>query len=300
MFAKLPPQFSVPIFYILITTGYLYQFLFGNIYGVFALSWLVYFNCESWFGITPLDFGGLMEWIVIQNESTKAAILSSTITVIGFLVAYATATANWKSQLLAQLKVQASGEIEVFFAECSKLATDCGIYANALVAGVNEIQKGCPSERAEFLAYYNREQSQLFLQRRERLISLGIEVHRLHGKYSTLLLSAPGLKSGLNFATKALKNITDTLWIQVPYHIQNDEIPVQTFLNQVNVTECILLKTAVDENHGELSFSSGGMRGNLMSTVVGFNFWMMYYLFKDRKAFQELIADRYQYLQKNG
>lgn len=300
MFAKLPPQLSVPVFYILITVGYLYRFFFGNIYGIFALSWLVYFNSETWLGVKPLNFDGLMEWIVIQSETTKAALLGSIITVIGFLIAYATATANWKSQLLANLKVQASGEIEVFFAECSKLATGCGIYANALVEAVNEIQKGCPSDKAEFLAFYNREQGQLFLQRKERLVSLGIEVHRLHGKYSTLLLSAPGLKSGLDSAITALEKITNRLWIHVPYHIQNDSIPVQTFLNQVNVTECISLKNAVDENHGELNFSSGGVRGNLMSTVVGFNFWMLYYLFKDRKGFKRIIVDRYINLQKNG
>lgn len=300
MFAKIPPQISLPLFYILITTGYLYRFFFGNIYGIFALSLLVYFKCESWLGITPLNIDGLMEWIVVQSESTQATIIGSLITVIGFLIAYATATANWKSQLLAQLKIQAAGEIEVFFAECSKLATDCGIYANALVEAVNEIQKGCSNERAQFLAFYNREQGHLFLQRRERLISLGVEVHRLHGKYSTILLSVPGLKSGLDFATKALQNITNKLWIRVPFSIQDDDIPVQTFLNQINVKECLSLKSAVDENHGELGFSSGGVRGNLLSTVTGFNFWMLYYLFKDRKSLKNLLVDRYLYLQKNG
>lgn len=230
-----------------------------------------------------------MEWIVTQSDSTKSALLGSIITVIGFLIAYATATANWKSKLLADLKVQASGEIEVFFAECSKLATDCGIYATALIEAVNEIQKGCPLERAEFLAFYNREQGQLFLQRKDRLVSLGIEVHRLHGKFSTLLVSAPGLKSGLDSAIEALGKITNKVWVHIPYHIQNDTIPVQTFLNQVNVTDCIALKTAVDENQMELNFSSGGVRGNLMATVVGFNFWMLYYLFKNRKDFRKMI-----------
>lgn len=300
MFAKLPPYLSVPIFYIFVTSVYLYSFFFGNIYGIFAISWVVYFSSESLFGITPLSFDGLMEWVVTQSEPTKAALLGSIITVIGFMIAYATATANWKSQLLANLKVQAAGEIEVFFAECSKLATDCAIYAEALVKAINKIQKGCSADEAEFLTHYNRDQGQLFLQRRDRLISLGIEVHRFHGKYGTLLLTAPGLKAGLDLATNALERITDNLWIHVPYHIQNDQNPIQTFLNQVNVTECVTLKNAVDENHGELNFSSGGVRGNLMSTVVGFNFWMLYYLYKDRKGFKKLIADRYKNLQNNG
>lgn len=300
MFTKFPPSLSVPIFYTFVTLAFLYRFLFGNIYGIFITCLVVYHYSESLLGISPLGFDSLMQWTVSQNESTKAAIFSAIITVIGFLIAYATATSNWKSQLLANLKVQAAGELEVFFAECSKLATDCEIYASALVAAVDKIQKGCSIQDAEFIAHYRRDQGQLFLQQRQRLISLGIEVHRLQGKYCILLISAPGLKAGLDSATNALERITDKLWIHVPLHIQNDLNPVQTFVNQVNVTECTALKIAVDENHGPLNFSSGGVRGNLMSTVVGFNFWTLFYLYKERKSFKETIIERYKNLQRNG
>lgn len=300
MFAKLPPSLSVPIFYTFVTITFIYRFLFGNIYGILITCLVVYNYSEFLFGTTPLSFDGLIQWVVTQSESTKVALLSAIITVVGFLIAYATATSNWRSQLLANLKVQAAGEIEVFFAECSKLATDCKIYANALVDAVDKIQKGCSIEDAEFLSHYNREQGQLFLQQRQRLISLGIEVYRLQGKYSTLLISAPGLTAGLDSATNALERITERLWIQVPFHIQNDSNPIQTFVNQVNVTGCIALISSVSENHGELNFSSGGVRGNLMSTVVGFNFWTLYYLYKDRKDFKESIIERYKNLQRIG
>lgn len=175
MFAKLPPYVSVPIFYTFVTVGFLYRFFFGSIFGIFLTALVLYYYSESLFGITPMDLNGLMGWVVIQSESTKSAILGALITVVGFLIAYATATANWKSQLLANLKVQAAGEIEVFFAECSKLATDCEIYASALIEAVDKIQKGCPAEEAVFLAYYNRDQGQVFLQKRQRLVSLGAE-----------------------------------------------------------------------------------------------------------------------------
>jgi hypothetical protein len=278
----------------------MYRFFFGNIFGIFITVLVLYYHGEFLFGITPLDFDGLMNWVVSQNETTKSTIMGALITVVGFLIAYATATANWKSQLLATLKVQAAGEIEVFFAECSKLATDCEIYAKSLIEAVDKIQKGCSNDEALFLAHYNREQGQIFLQRRQRLVSLGIEVHRFHGKFSTLLLSAPGLKAGLDSSTKALENITSKLWISVPYHIKHDQNPVQTFVNQVNITECSALRDSVTVNHGELNFSSGSVRGNLMSTVVGFNFWMLLYLYKERKGFKQMIIERYKKTQING
>jgi hypothetical protein len=69
-------------------------------------------------------------------------------------------------------------------------------------------------------------------------------------------------------------------------------------VNQVNVTECNALINAVSENIDELNFSSGSVRGNLMSTVVGFNFWTLFYLFKERKDFKQLINERYKNLLK--
>lgn len=300
MFSKLPPKISVPLFYAFITFMFLLRFLIGNVYGIFLLCIIFYRNCATLIGITPFGFDELMHWLVIQTVTTKTAILSSFITVIGFMLAYATATANWKGQLLANIKLQAAGEIDVFFSEFSKLATDCNIYASALAEAVDKIQKNCSIEEAIFLANYNRDQGQIFIQKRQRLIAMGIDVYGFQGRYSTLLISAPGLKSGLVSATKAVEEINDKLWLNVPFHIQEDSNVVQTFVNQVNVADCLALSRAVESNHGELNFSSGSVRGNLMSTVIGFNLWSMFHLYREHKSFYETINDRYIKLRRNG
>ena len=300
MFSKLPPKLSVPLFYAFITLMYLIRFFVGNIYGIFLLALFIYLKADVLFGVVPYNSEQLMSWLVSQSESTKTALLSSFITVVGFMLAYATATANWKGQLLANLKLQAAGELDVFFSEYSKLASDCGIYASALVEAVDKIQKGCSLDEAIFLAGYNRDQGQIFIQNRQRLTAMGIDVHGFQGRYSTLLLSAPGLKSSLDAATAAVSSINDRLWINIPFHIQGDQNVVQSFVNQVNVVDCLALKSAVDNYHGELNFSAGSVRGNLMSTVVGFNIWTIYYLFHQSKDFYTAIKERYIQLQKNG
>ncbi|WP_049630362.1 hypothetical protein [Cellvibrio sp. pealriver] len=299
MFTKLPPNVSVPMFFILMTFVLLYRFLFGSVVGILLCCIALYKLSGFLFGVDPLNFDELMMWLVTQGETTKAAVLSSVITVIGFLIAYATATSNWKAQLLANMKIQAAGEIEVFFAECSRLSTDCSLYAEALVEAVDKIQKDCALDDAVFLAHYNREQSQIFIQKRQRLVSMGIDVHRIHGKYGALLLSSPGLKAELDSATKALTNIIDKVWINVPFHVQGDQNVIQTFVNQVSVVDCISLKNAVEKNSSELSFASGGLRGNLMSTVVGFNFWTIFNLYKERSDFSNTIKERFIRRQKN-
>lgn len=298
MFTKVPPKLSVPLFYVFITLMYLIRFFVGNIYGILLLAMLLYLKSNFIFGINPYNFDELMSWLVSQSESTKTALLGSFITVIGFMLAYATATSNWKGQLLANLKLQAAGEIDVFFSEFSRLASDCEIYASALADAVDSIQKNCTIDRAIFLANYYRDQGQSFIQKRQRLVAMGVDVHGLHGRYSTLLLSTPGLKSSLDAAIAAVSSIIDKLWINVPFHIQGDKNIVQTFVNQINVADCLALKKAVETHHLELNFSAGGVRGNLMSTVVGFNFWTLLNLYNQRKDFYSSIKERYVKLQR--
>jgi len=156
MFSKFPPKLSVPLFYAFITLMYLIRFFVGNIYGIFLLVLFVYLRADDLLGVAPYNAEQLIFWLVSQSESTKNALLSSSITVLGFMLAYATATANWKGQLLANLKLQAAGELDVFFAEYSKLATDCKIYASALIEAVDKIQKKCTLEEAIFLAEIGR------------------------------------------------------------------------------------------------------------------------------------------------
>lgn len=300
MFIKFPPGISVPIFYGYVTLAFLYRFFFGSLFGILISCYALYVFSESLFGAKPFNFDELIMWISDQEETTKAALMSSMVTVLGFLIAFAAATATWKSQLLANIKVQAANEMEVFFAECSKLAGECSIYATALVDAVDKIQKNCSIQEAAFLSHYNRDQGQGFIHNRERLVALGMEVHRLKGKYYNILLSAPGLLAGLDSAISVLHNIIEKLWITVPFHIQGDENTVQTFVNQVNVVDCIALKETVDANFLELNFSSGHVRGNLLSTVVGFNFWTLFYLYKERKNLTSFIKERFKWLIRNG
>src|SRR5690606_6154661 len=149
----------------------------GSIYGILLLALFLYFNSSSLLDISPYNFDQLIFWLVSQSESSKAALLGSFVTVIGFMLAYATATSNWKAELRAYLKLQAAGDIHVFFSEFSSLATDCEIYASSLARAVDTIQNGCTFDEATFLANYNLDQGKVFCQKRLRLVSMGSEVH---------------------------------------------------------------------------------------------------------------------------
>ena len=84
--------------YILVAVAYTLRFLTGNLYGVVILLAGSYFLLEPMFGITPLTPLELLAIIDFFDMDQKALLLSSSLTVLGFLVAFSVATKTWKEQ----------------------------------------------------------------------------------------------------------------------------------------------------------------------------------------------------------
>ncbi|WP_421326435.1 hypothetical protein [Aeromonas veronii] len=126
--------------HILTNLGFAFLFLFlsfrfflGKLYGVFILCIFIYLLCDDLFGFKPFTPIQLLEWFNIQSEGTKNSIVGALITVIGFMVAYASTSQNWKNQELVKLKLKAADEIENHIAACSGLIIKANIYAEWLI-----------------------------------------------------------------------------------------------------------------------------------------------------------------------
>ncbi|MDL2044902.1 hypothetical protein MT371_25675, partial [Vibrio parahaemolyticus] len=141
MSSKYVPIVKTTLFYVCISFGVCARFLLGNLYGVLITMFIIRHFSEALLGYPAYSFEELMVWLDALSNEMKIAIVSSLVTVIGFLVAYASATSNWKSQLLANIKLQASGELNAFFTEVGSLVTDCEIYADETIEVSEQIRK---------------------------------------------------------------------------------------------------------------------------------------------------------------
>jgi hypothetical protein len=273
------------LFFIKITFVFIYRFLFGNLWGMGITILFIYNYSEYFFGVKSLTLDQLMLWMVDQSEEAKIAICSSLITIVGFLIAYATSTANWRSQLRANLKIQAAAECESFFNECSCLLTSCKIYLNSTVDTLNKIQNICQNDEAIFEVMYHREKTMKFIRDRERLSVLSADIYRISSKYFGLFTADPNLGRYMKSAVHALTEISEAMWIRVPYYLDNEKDVVESFLSQVKIEEFLNFIEVIDKNFGEINFSSGAVRGGLINGIIGFNFWSLLYMYKDKKNF---------------
>ena len=186
-FKKIPPSVSVPIFYGFVLVGFTLRFLFATVFGALILVVGIYFYIEYCTTVSPFNSIELVTWIISLEAGYKIALLSSSVTIVGFVVAFHTATINWRNQMRAQLKVQAAGEIENFFAAVSRNITTADLYVKSLIETVNEIQAGASLHMAYFSVDYAQKKAGEFEAARNLLIEASIEVHRLIGRNHNLL-----------------------------------------------------------------------------------------------------------------
>lgn len=299
IFRLLPPTIAVPAFYVFATFAIAIHILFGSILGIFLVSLFAYWSV-GYLGLsTPLSFGELLLWLGSQPEGYKVAFISAGLTVVGFVVAFHTATINWRNQLKAELKAQSAGEIEEFFAVVTRLISDASIFVQTLVDTVNTIQKGSSTQDVQFAVSWAVRESQKFIATRNQLSQAQIEVHRIKGRHYTILSSGWGLPATFDHAVNAFNKVSERMWIHMPIVNLDDPNHVQSFLNQVNVAECTQFLEVSEKHSVPISMYAGSIKGQLMSPIMGVSLPMYASLLMGRKEFKALIVSFYRNM-KNG
>lgn len=287
---RLPPKLSADIFYYVLPVVLVLRFLVGTILGVFILSALFYWAMWITGEPKPFTLSQLVLWVDGLPSESKTAIVTSVLTVLGFLIAFHNATVNWKAEALAHLKAAVAGEIELFFNEAARLTTDAEIYARSLVEAVNFFQSHGATPDAIFKIQRTLEQTSAFLAKRDRLSAMSVEVHRIAGRHYSVLSTVWGATKALEDSASVFAQITQLMWIRVP-NIQADlPNPIAQFVSQVNVAECVNFVDCCGRSYGFISGATGGVRGALLAPLVGFNLASLMSLSGKRSTFIEALS----------
>lgn len=295
IFKLLPPSISIPIFYFFTILFYLLRSLTQTTFGVLILSSMFYVYLGHYSLSKPFTFTELLTWLDLQPQDSKVAVGTSLLTIVGFIVAFDSANRSWKSQLQAQLKANAAGELESFFTQVQKLITDVEIYIEGVVHAYETIENEDPKD--EVISSVQRAVSgnERFLANRRQLSQSLVEVHNLRGRNYSILSSELGLASTFDRASRALENIGNTMWFTIPEILFQEEDPIFQFLIGVQIEKYRAFLDSTKRYGAPMAMYAASIKGQIFAPIIGQNFPAIVDLLKNRrelrKAFEALHGD---------
>lgn len=239
--------------------------------GILALSILLYNFAHSLGLGTPYSFSELMLWLDQLSENSKTAVVTSIITISGFLIAFSINSATQKQQLMSQMRIEASNDIEDFFNQAARNLTSANIYAEYLLEVVNHINNGSDAATIEFHLQNVIKETEKYNVLRTVLQKQAIEVHRFQGKYSIIFASSWGVMSKLKIAVGAFGEVTDNMWFSTPLIHLGDPNIEDTYIRHVNIEQCNQFINAYEKSYDVINESIGSLRGGMLGTITGLN-----------------------------
>lgn len=262
---KLSPRVFLWLLYPATLAHLLVKLLTGTVYGAFLVSVMLYFLMREISESRPYTFDQMLLWVDALDTSAKTAIATSVITILGFLVAFHTATINWKQQAITNLKLNAASGIQLFYNEFLNLVTEIELEAEYVLEAFEAAKKEGINQRTALGIQMALNKIESFLKNRQRLSEMSVEVHELLGRDYSLLGTVWGVVDALQDCANAVKEITIAMWIRVPSPQVNMPDFYEQFLSEVSPDEWRSLIECCDRNHRFISATIGGVRGSLLS-----------------------------------
>jgi hypothetical protein len=290
---RLPPILSSFISRVLILLAGFWFIVISLSWNLLSLGIVAVLIYSLYIFLGDLDFSSsvaLRGSISGLPSEYKTAAITALLTIAGFIVAFRTATSNWRQQMLASLKAEAAGEIEGVYSEASRLITSAEIFSDTVIRAVDCIQSMAPLEERLFSVQWVIQNLPDFVQTRNGIAALSVHVHRLVGKHALLLTSAWGAQEKLNRANEAFGKVAEAVWVPLPYLNPGDPKLVENFFMQVSVQKFQNLIQACQESYDFINMASGAVRGQLLSPVVGLPFPLLISSLRNRRMFREYFS----------
>jgi hypothetical protein len=286
--------FKQPFVVVTVTLGiYLFKFLASNIYGFLVVSLMVYGYFLFLSDTQPLTFDQLILWSENLEVDHKIALLSSCLTILGFLIAFQIGSSNAKEEAKITMKLALANEIEAFIDECARLSVKINIYAAALLRLSESIRNRPNAETTLWEARQVVRESVAFFNIRTQLSERSIAIHRLLGRNYTLLSSHWGGIHQLTSCIEAFQEIARDMWFIIPA-LKEDDADIVTNAGRIieaNREAYERFKATFERNYNFMTGVAGMMRGTLLAAVVETNLPMVITVVRLRKALKEMAEE---------
>lgn len=281
----------------LLTVVLTFRWFNSSLSGLLILTILLYLYVDRFSQIDPLNGPELLAWTVSIPESIKIAVGSSLLTIIGFLIAFQSATKNWRDQMAATVALEASRDIHRFFTEASRNVTTIQIFAEQLVEFRTRALNAQNVNDVAFEIDFVNDTLSDFLQARARLKQMNIEVHDLLPRYSAVLASSRRSIADLVSATAAFTGIIQHMWFTVPVVRSTHPTALVSFVQAIDEGACNGYVKEAKKRYTAMTTLSGLVEGKLTSHLLRVNLSYFRHVWAVIAAFPHIQDMRRKYKQ---
>jgi hypothetical protein len=270
-----PPRLVAAFMRYVLPAAFVLRWLVQSVFGILCLSVALYWATWTFSETRPLTGMGLALWVDDLPTEAKAAALTIVMSVIGFLIAFHTASASWKAQARAKMQLDAAEEIEAFFNEFLTKAFQMQLIAKRLLRAVRRAKAEGVTPDTLFDLRYAFSSAASFRTLLDRLSVMASDMHRLRGRHGTMLMSIAGATEYLSDCIDASDKVVIATRIYIPIFSEEDASLFAAALRVDEDAFSNFIETCL-RYHGVIGALSGGVRGLLLAPMTNFNLaWLV-------------------------
>jgi hypothetical protein len=267
------------------------RFFTANIYGIFILFVSIYYISPYVNGVQPFKLNDLIVWFSEQSDTLQSLFLSSLVTVIGFIIAFQSATKNWKDQLVANIRVQASNDIDTIYTRINEIINSLKIYTDTNLKILSRIKSNADVNEIYSNIKFVLSQTEKFRSERQELSSLQSRAFQLYGRYSLILFATLNAFEQLEKINESVRKVAGKMWILLPtIDISNSDY-LKHYLNYVDEEKYMDLSNQCGESYLYISAIAGNVRGKLTTNIAELNLIMLFNFIRRGKIFMDFWAE---------
>jgi hypothetical protein len=264
------------------------RYLFSTLFGLFLFAVGLYLGMYWLSPVKPFSGQQLALWFDGLPTESKGAMGAALLTVLGFLIAFRTASVNWRDELRVTISVQAADELEEVYGEASQLMLDVMYYSRGLVEQLTELQQRCTG-----MTPWLRETLQKYAghrERSERLSALGARARRLAGKYGILLNPIGGGSKAASDCAAAIERAALATILPFPPTLATTEEELERLAMRVDLVRWRSLFGTLENERAYLNTLSSMVYFALVRRLSQSSFGQTIALFRHRNVTTEAFS----------
>jgi hypothetical protein len=215
-------------------------------------------------GVTPFGVTELVFWFEALDAGAQGLVLSSAITIVGFVVAFQSATLNWREELQANLRKETIDDIDATYTRICELMRSLGIFADWNLEVLRRIGDGASQQEIFAAVSFAASQAQKIQTERSQLAELGARANQLVGRHSQVLFASGNSWSELAKVNQKINQITGgTMWVTLPLIDLSQPDWQNRYLSLVDGEKYRALKDACESTDQFVAGITGGIKGRI-------------------------------------